>query len=218
MSHSELIRDLIQDFQQQRSDLDSKIELIDPIATSIRQPAASRLINNSLLVIGEYIMYILAIAFLGLTIFTNKVPILNTWFTASEIGEVIDRIPENDLLWFEVAYKGLFFLLALCFVWIGRMLVKFRHKNSILHLAAKDMNALVEVLFKRKVEMEQLENKFDDILPISAEGNISTSSIEKYIATVSITTDTDATQEDTHIDTDDIDPNLLDPDHKDTIL
>ena len=62
MSHSELIRDLIQDFQQQRSDLDSKIELIDPIA-SIRQPAASRLINNSLLVIGEYIMYILAIAF-----------------------------------------------------------------------------------------------------------------------------------------------------------
>jgi len=73
-------------------------------------------------------------------------------------------------------------------------------------------------LFKRKVEMEQLENKYDDILPISAEGNISTSSIEKYIATGSITTDTDATQEDTHIDTDDIDPNLLDPDHKDTIL
>lgn len=214
MSHSELIRDLIQDFQQQKSDLNGQIQLIDPIATSIRKPAATRLLNDSLLIIGEYLMYILSLGFFALTIFTNKVMILNTWFQVSEIGEVQDRIPEDDLLWFEVAYKGLFFLLALCFIWIGRMLSKFRHKNSVLQLAAKDMNTLVEGLFKRKIEIEQLENKYDNILPISAEGNISLSTIEKYIAEGGIPSDNDTAYD----DNDDIDLDLLDPDHKDIIL
>lgn len=214
MSHSELIRDLIQDFQQQKSDLNGQIQLIDPIATSIRKPAATRLLNDSLLIIGEYLMYILSLGFFALTIFTNKVMILNTWFQVSEIGEVQDRIPEDDLLWFEVAYKGLFFLLALCFIWIGRMLSKFRHKNSVLQLAAKDMNTLVEGLFKRKIEIEQLENKYDNILPISAEGNISLSTIEKYIAEGGIPSDHDTAYD----DNDNIDLDLLDPDHKDIIL
>ncbi len=214
MSHSELIRDLIQDFQQQKSDLNGQIQLIDPIATSIRKPAATRLLNDSLLIIGEYLMYILSLGFFALTIFTNKVMILNTWFQVSEIGEVQDRIPEDDLLWFEVAYKGLFFLLALCFIWIGRMLSKFRHKNSVLQLAAKDMNTLVEGLFKRKIEIEQLENKYDNILPISAEGNISLSTIEKYIAEGGIPSDNDTAYD----DNDNIDLDLLDPDHKDIIL
>lgn len=215
MPQTELLKDLILDFQQQKSEVQAQIQLIDPVATSIRKPAANRLLNKSMLIVGEILMYCFFLAFLGLAFFSKHFPILNTWDALTQLTEVKDSFIENDLLWFEIIFKGSFFITALLFLWIGRMLSKFRHKNDVLQLAAQNMNTIVERLFKRKVELEQMEHQYDGILSVDAEGKVSHQGWADKHSDISFDS-IEPTNNEEHKNEDDNPP--LDPHHKDIIL
>lgn len=219
MPQTELLKNLISDFQKQKKETQIQIQLIDPIATSIRRPAANRLLNKSMLIVGEILMYALFVLFLGFTFLANHIPFFDTWDKVTHLTEVKDSVIENDLLWFEIIYKGSFLLLSLLFLWIGRMLSNFRKKNDVLQLAAKNMNTIVEKLLNRKVEIEQLEHEYDGILSVDAEGEIGT--------TLSAHKDIPFDELDNSSDLSAIEPDLkdnkntdqpLDPNHRDIIL
>lgn len=176
--HTELIKALIHDFQEQKSTIKRQIDLMDPIAESIKEPARKRFFNKSLLMMGEFIMYILAIAFFASTILFDKIPFINTWDQLISLGEVKDYFVMNELLWYEVFIRGLLFSLALFTLWVARMLARFRKKNELLQLAGVQMNQAVEELLKRRIAIEDIENKYDEILSITDDGEIIIKNIE----------------------------------------
>ena|SRR5690554_177888 len=170
MEKQKLLEDLINDFQEQKKNLKAKIDLLDPIATSIRMPAATRLLNKSLLIITEIFVWILILGSIALVIFMDTIYPFQVWWDLSSNSNIPETVSNNDLQNFSWMIKGVIIFLILLLLWISRMLVKIRHKNDVLQLAGKNMKNLVEQYFERRTTMEDLENKYPFDLPKYEEG------------------------------------------------
>src|SRR4051812_16191366 len=62
MALTRLQEDLLQEFKEERRMISSQLELFDPLATSMRRPAAQRLLSKGLLIFLELLIWL---AFLG---------------------------------------------------------------------------------------------------------------------------------------------------------
>lgn len=162
-----LQEELIRDFQQQKKMINEQVALIDPMATSLRKPAARRLFHNGILVFLEILSWLLMLGCIAFVLFADKLyPFyyLNQLVHDSALGE---RYPAEDLKLLYWCIKGICIFAALLFVVIARMLGTIRLKNSILHIAGKNMKLLVEQLLRRKAAMEGMEQKYPVELPYS---------------------------------------------------
>ena len=172
MTDPSLVEHLIKDFQEQKATLKAQIELIDPIAASIRKPAATRLFHSGSLILLEFIMWILALFSIAFILFFDK---LAPFFYLSQIANdstVLEKYQQQDLITLAWYIKGLIVVLVLAFIWIARMLSKIRLKNSILNITGKSLKHVVEGLLQRKAAMENLELKYPVALPADADSII----------------------------------------------
>jgi hypothetical protein len=159
MAISRLQEDLIKDFQDQKRTINEQIKLIDPMATSLRMPVAHRLLNSTVSVVLEILCWLLVVASIGFVFFMDKMVPFYALSKLIQVGKSLDGFTEKELDMVQWSVRGLVILIALLFLIIARMLAKIRLKNSILHLAGKNMKQLVEENLKRRTAIDAIEQR-----------------------------------------------------------
>lgn len=161
-----LYQDLIEDWQEQKVMIKEQIALIDPMATSLRRSMATRFLNASLNILMEIIMYLLSMASIVYLFFMNN---LGPFFVMGKMTGYPEIVPGKissvEMQQFEYSVKGLFVLIAILFLVIGRMLANIRKKNSTLSLAGKNMKTIAGQHLNRKSHIDALEQKHVMVLP-----------------------------------------------------
>ncbi|WP_118975584.1 hypothetical protein [Taibaiella koreensis] len=160
-----LQEDLIRDFQEQKKTVKEQVALIDPMATSLRKPAAKRLFHTGIIVFMEILCWLLVLGCIAFVLFADK---LYPFYYLSQLQHdtaLGERYKPEDLKALHWMVRGAGLVLALLLLIVARMLAAIRLKNSILHIAGKNMKQLVEQLLKRKAAMENMEQKYPSELP-----------------------------------------------------
>ncbi len=159
MSLTTLKDDLLHEFREERIMINEQIELLDPLATSLRKPAAQRLLSSSTLIISEVTCYIISlggIAFIG---FMHKIfpfVVLNDVFYDAETRS---KAGTSNLLFLILAIYGLVLIGIILMFIIGRMAREVRLKNDILNLAGKDIKTIVGQHLERKAALDTIEQR-----------------------------------------------------------
>lgn len=160
MISNRLHDDLIQDFKDQKSIISDQITIFDPLASSLRKPAAYRLMNKTGLILTEtgcYLLCLTAIAFVVLLpdIFPFSVIFQDQRFRFqfSELG----ILTPHQLAGLALHMLG--GLTALLFFIMARMIRKVRLKNVVLNVAGKHIKTLVGQHLKRKAAIESIEQR-----------------------------------------------------------
>ena len=159
MSLTTLKDDLLQEFREERTMINEQLELLDPLATSLRKPAAQRLLSSGTLIITEVSCYIVSaggLAFIGFMHRIYPFGILGDMFYSSPIR---NGIGAENLTYLILAIYGIAAIsVALMFI-IGRMAREIRLKNDILHHAGKDIKLIVGQHLERKAALETIEQR-----------------------------------------------------------
>lgn len=182
-----LQEDLLNDFKEQKQIIVEQIELFDPLATSLRKPAAQRLADKGMLIIAEIFFYLLSLGMVAFTIFMNLIYPFTSLMNIRYISSVKDITVMRENEYFSIAVHCITAFVALLFYIIARMTRRIRLKNNVLSLAGKNMKILVGQHLKRKAAIEAIEqrhlldlpnfggiasvNAIDDVAHISAEIN-----------------------------------------------
>jgi hypothetical protein len=159
MALTTLKDDLLAEFREERILIKEQMELLDPLATSLRKPAAQRLLSSGTLIITEASCYILSLGGLAFIGFLHRIypfTVLNDLFYNSETRV---RIGSTNLLYFILCVYGLALIgVALVFI-LGRMAREMRLKNDILHQAARDIKTIMGQHLERKAVMDTIEQR-----------------------------------------------------------
>ena len=73
MTSTRLQDDLLKDFKEQKKMIYEQVELLDPLGTSLRKPAAQRLISKGFMIFSEVICYLLAAGIIAFMFFMDKI-------------------------------------------------------------------------------------------------------------------------------------------------
>ncbi len=165
MTPNRLQEDLLLDFRAQKQILNEQIALFDPLATSLRKPAAQRLASNTGLVLAEIICYLLAVGFLALTFGMNLVYPFSILAHYPLEGDVQNGTPLTRVEWFNISMHALAAIISILFYIVARLTRRIRLKNAILHVAGTNIKTLVGQHLKRKATMEGLEQRHFQELP-----------------------------------------------------
>jgi hypothetical protein len=157
--------DLLYDFRDQKKVLIEQIELFDPLATSMRRPAAQRLMSKGGLILAEILCYLLFLGMIAFAILMNRIyP-----FAPLENIRYIKSMHEFTLLseaeYFSMAVHAMAAFIGLLFLTIGRIIRTVRLKNDILDLAGKNIKMLVGQHLQRKAAIESIEQRHFHELP-----------------------------------------------------
>lgn len=159
MSLTTLKEDLLQEFREERIMINEQIELLDPLATSLRRPAAQRLLSSGTLILAEYSCYIMSLGGLTFLGFLHRIypfRLLQDLFYNSEIRNTVGG---TGMIYLILAVYGIAALgTALIFI-IGRMAREIRLKNDILNMAGKDIKTIVGQHLERKAILDTIEQR-----------------------------------------------------------
>lgn len=159
MTLNRLQDDLLQDFREQKQAINAQIELFDPLATSLRRPAAQRLMSKGVLVFFESMFYLLCVTSIVFTIFMNLIPPFRGQFhNVRYVDSVNDmQYTMNEL--FSITVHALAAFIALLFFIMARMTRRMRLKNDILDLAGNNIKILMGQHLKRKASIDAIEQR-----------------------------------------------------------
>jgi hypothetical protein len=169
MSLTRLQEDLLNDFRQQKQTILEQIELFDPLATSLRKPAAQRLASKTGLIIAETFCYLLSLAAFAFSIFMNLIYPFTSLINVRYIKNINDLTAMKEAEYFSIAVHCIAAFTGILFFIMARMTRRIRLKNNILSLAGKNMKELVGQHLKRKAAIESIEQRHFDELPFLGE-------------------------------------------------
>lgn len=185
MTLSKLQEDLLNDFKEQKQILIEQIEIFDPLATSLRRPAAQRLVSKTGLVIAEILAYLLATGMFVFTVGMNLVYPFTMLSNVRYVHNVNEITSLQDAEYFSIAVHCMAAFTGALFFVIARMTRRIRLKNNILSLAGKNMKTLVGQHLKRKAAMDAVEQRhLLDLPSFAGEYSINTIPNPGYDATV----------------------------------
>jgi hypothetical protein len=163
MALSRLQDDLLQEFREEKKLISAQLELFDPLAASLRQPAARRLVNKGLLIFIEILAYLLSAGSVAVVIFMNKLFPLYVLDALRRKGlEHYDRYETDSFFWL---VAGLIVFTGLLLFIIARIVRRVRLKNNVLHLAGKHIKTLVGQHLHRKAAIDSIEQRHFTELP-----------------------------------------------------
>lgn len=149
-----------------------QVELLDPLATSLRKPAAQRLISKGSLIFSEILCYLLAAGIIALLFFMEKI------YPFYIIAELKHKSEFRQLGWvniqtFSIVVYAIIGLVAILFYFLGRSARSIRLKNDILNLAGKNIKVVIGQHLERKASIDTILQRHFDELPnehLSEEG------------------------------------------------
>ncbi len=159
MALTTLKDDLLAEFREERVMINDQLELLDPLATSLRKPAAQRLLGSGTLIIAEFSCYIVSlggVAFMALMHRIYPFRILNTIFYDQGIR---GKVGGPNLTLLILATYGLAALGVGCIFLLGRMAREIRLKNDILKMATKDIRTILGQHLERKAAITAIEQR-----------------------------------------------------------
>lgn len=136
-----------------------QIELLDPLATSLRKPAAQRLLSSGTLIISEISCYIVSLGGLAFITFLHKIYPFTALTDIYYDPHTRNRIGGTNLLYMVLAIYGLVLIGVVLMFIVGRMAREIRLKNDILHHAGKDIKTIVGQHLERKASMDTIEQR-----------------------------------------------------------
>src|SRR5580693_108790 len=107
MSLTTLKDDLLAEFREERIMINEQIELLDPLATSLRKPAAQRLLSSSTLILSEYICYIVSIGGIAFMAFMHKIFPFSLLGTLFYNADARNRVGGTNLIYLILGIYGL---------------------------------------------------------------------------------------------------------------
>lgn len=159
MSHTTLKEDLLAEFREERVMINEQIEILDPMATSLRLPAAMSMLSSSTLVITEYICYFLALGSIAFVFLMHRIfpfSLLSNLFYTPEFR---NSIGASNVVYLMGATYGIVVLGALLLFFIGRMVREIRLKNEILDVVGRDIKIIVGMHLERKAALDTIEQR-----------------------------------------------------------
>jgi hypothetical protein len=139
--------------------INEQIELLDPLATSLRKPAAQRLLSSSTLILTEYIAYIVSIGGIAFMALMHKIYPFSVLNTMLYTPQQRIRIGAPNIIYLLLGIYGLTAIgIALTFI-LGRVAREMRLKNEILYMAGKDIKTIVGQHLERKAALDTIEQR-----------------------------------------------------------
>lgn len=174
MTTTRFQNDLIQDFNEQKKSINEQLELFEPLATSLRKPAAHRLMNQTVVLVTEALCYLLCLGAIAFTALMERIYPFTVLLDGS-FGSHFDNVLHlNEKQAFNVAVHSLGCVIAILFFVLARATGKIRQKNAVLNLAGKNIKQLVGQHLKRKAAIDNLEQRhFPDFPPIDTTQKVS---------------------------------------------
>ena len=139
--------------------INEQIELLDPLATSLRKPAAQRLLSSGTLIITEISCYIISLGGLAFIGFMHEIypfSVMNDIFYDASIRNKAGNL---NLIYFILAVYGITAIAVTLVFIIGRMAREIRLKNDILHVAGKDIKTIIGQHLERKAAHDTIEQR-----------------------------------------------------------
>lgn len=135
-----------------------QVELLDPLGTSLRKPAAQRLASKGGLIFAEIICYLLAVGIIAFLFFMHKI------YPFYILADLRNKSEFRSLGWlnievFTVAIYAIITIMAIMFYGFARAARAFRLKNDILNLAGKNIKEIVGQHLKRKAAIDAIEQR-----------------------------------------------------------
>lgn len=159
MALTTLKDDLLQEFREERIMINEQIELLDPLATSLRKPAAIRLLSSGTLIITEISCYITSLGGLAFIAFMHEIYPFNVMGNIFYNSELRNKAGGLNLLYFILAVYGITAIGIILVFIIGRMAREMRLKNEILHMAGKDIKTMIGQHLERKAAQDTIEQR-----------------------------------------------------------
>jgi hypothetical protein len=159
MSLTTLKDDLLAEFREERILINDQIELLDPLATSLRMPAAQRLLSSSTLILSEYICYIISVGGIAFIALMHKIypfSLLSTIFYSPAQRNFIGG---PNLFYLTLGVYSLASIAVILTFIIGRVAREMRLKNEILYVAGKDIKTIVGQHLHRKAALDTIEQR-----------------------------------------------------------
>lgn len=159
MALTTLKDDLLAEFREERIMINDQLELLDPLATALRRPAAQRLLSSSTLFIAEFGCYIVSLGGIAFGALMHRIypfKLLSEMFYAADVR---DKVGGPNISMLIVATYGLVALGAAALFVIGRMARELRLKNEILDHAGRDVKTIVGQHLERKAALNAIEQR-----------------------------------------------------------
>jgi len=159
MSLTTLKDDLLQEFREERTMINEQIELLDPLATSLRRPAAQRLISASTLVLVELVCYVVSVGGIAFVAFMHRI------YPFSLLSQIFYNVQDRNhigslnVTYLTLAVYGIAIFCAILVFLIARMAREIRLKNEILYVAGKNIKTIVGQHLNRKALMDTIEQR-----------------------------------------------------------
>ena len=163
MESTRLQDDLLHEFRQERELISAQLELLDPLAVSLRKPVAARIWSSLVLLLLEGFSWIGIAATIAFCIIKDKIYpfyILSRLRIKGPSLGFSDR-DMNNLYWSIVVFSAI--ICVLLFV-VARNLARLRKKNAILQVAAASIKTVVGEQLKRKAAIEAIDQRHFGIL------------------------------------------------------
>src|SRR4051812_49210214 len=157
MSLTTLKDDLLQEFREERTMINEQLELLDPLAISLRKPAAQRLLSSGTLIITEFSCYIISLGGVAFIALMHKIfpfRVLSDIFYNPQFRNALGT---PNLLYLVLGIYGIAAVSVLLIFVIGRMAREIRLKNDILNMAGKDIKTIVGQHLERKAALDTIE-------------------------------------------------------------
>ena len=151
--------DLMQEFREECIMIREQMEILDPLGTSLRKPAAQRLLSASTLIATEFLSYAL---FLGGVAFMAMMHTIYPFSVGSIIyhsPEISNKIGGPNVNNFLLAGYGITGVLVLLVLVIARMARTIRLKNAILNQAGKDIKNILGMHLERSAAIDTIEQR-----------------------------------------------------------
>ncbi|MES2703632.1 MAG: hypothetical protein V4649_13400 [Bacteroidota bacterium] len=159
MSFATLKDDLLQEFREERIMINEQIALLDPLATSLRRPAAQRLLSSGTLMITETSCYIVSLGGVAFVSLMHRIYPLSLLNTLLYDPVVRSKAGSLNIMYLLLAVYGIASISVIGIFIIGRMAREMRLKNDILNHAGKDIKTIVGQHLERKAALDTIEQR-----------------------------------------------------------
>ena len=172
MAQTRLQDDLLQEFREEKKMVSAQIDLFDPLAVSLRRPAAQRLASKGLIIFGELLCYLALPALAALGFLLPKLFPSNILFKITQ-PEYSSKLGPGNIQSLHWMVYGFLAFMGLLFLFLARALRAVRLKNDVLNIAGRSIKSLVGQHLNRKAAIEAIEQRHFMELPMEPVSSIS---------------------------------------------
>ena len=176
-----LYDDLIKHFNIEKVAVKEQINAIDPFAVTLNKSRISRVLNTGFHMFLEILSYLMAIFSLVMIYFQDKLYPFYMLSKFTQNSDVKANFSETDIQNYSLVINGLFVVIALLFVVIGRQISKNRRKNKVIFEASNVVKQVAGDLLNRQSRIDDIQRKHIYVLPMNDHFEDSIESIKKDV-------------------------------------